>query len=401
MDYPNNDSFDLSEINNKSYSPEDSFCKIKQKRISKRTKMNFIPISQPSITQKEIDYVTDAVKSGWVSSLGKYIDMFEEKFALYCGTKYAVATSSGTTALHLALVTLGVMADDEVIIPDLTFVATGSAVKYIGAKIITVDIDENTLCISPDAIKKAITSKTKAIIAVHLYGHPANMEEINKIAKEHSLFVIEDAAEAHGAKVNGKKVGGLSNAGVFSFYGNKLITSGEGGMITTDDEELYKKMRYLRDHAMSKEKRYWHTEVGFNYRMTNLQAALGVAQFERIDELLAKKKEIFEWYQDGLKDIKGIKLNYQTSWAKNVYWMVCLELNGYTESQRDEFIQKLKNQNIDSRPYFYPVSDMPMYDNADTPITHKAYQRGLNLPSYFDITKEQVKYVCKEIKGIL
>lgn len=363
--------------------------------------MNFIPISQPSITQKEIDYVLDAVKSGWVSSLGKYIDIFEEKFALYCGTKYAIATSSGTTALHLALVSLGVSADDEVIVPDLTFVATGNAVKYTGAKNITVDIDENTLCISSEAIKKAITNKTKAIIPVHLYGHPANMEEINKIAKEHNLFVIEDAAEAHGAEVNGKKVGSLSNLGVFSFYGNKIITSGEGGMITTDDKELYKKIRYLRDHAMSKEKRYWHTEVGFNYRMTNLQAALGVAQFERIDELLAKKKEIFEWYQDGLKDIEGIKLNYQTSWAKNVYWVVCLELDGYKESQRDEFIQKLKDQNIDSRPYFYPVSDMPMYDNANTPITHMVYQRGVNLPSYFDITKEQVQYVCEEIIGIL
>ena len=360
--------------------------------------MNFIPISQPSICGKEIDYVTDAVKSGWVSSLGKYINTFEEKFAIYCGTKYAVSTSNGTSALHLALVALGVEAEDEVIIPDLTFIATGSAVKYIGAKVITVDIEEDTLCISPKAIKKAITSKTKAIIPVHLYGHPANMEKINKIAKEHDLFVIEDAAEAHGAEVNGKKVGGLSDAGIFSFYGNKIITSGEGGVITTDNEELCKKMRYLRDHAMSKEKRYWHTEVGFNYRMTNLQAALGVAQFERIDELLAKKKDIFEWYQEGLKDIEGIKLNHQASWAKNVYWMVCLELDGYSESQRDNFIQKIKDKNIDSRPYFYPVSDMPMYENVDTPITHKVFQRGLNLPSYFDITKEQVEYICEKLK---
>jgi len=363
--------------------------------------MNFIPISQPSIGEKEIAYVTDAVKSGWVSSLGKYIDMFEDKFALYCGTKYAVATSNGTTALHLALAALGVTAEDEVIIPDLTFVATGSAVKYIGAKVVTVDIDENTLCISPEAIEKAITSKTKAIIPVHLYGHPANMEEINKIAQKYNLFVIEDAAEAHGAEVNGKKVGSLSNAGVFSFYGNKIITSGEGGMITTDDEELCKKMRYLRDHAMSKEKRYWHTEVGFNYRMTNLQAALGVAQFERIDELLAKKKEIFEWYQEGLKDVKGIRLNHQASWAKNVYWMVCLELDGYIENQRDEFIQKLKAKNIDSRPYFYPVSDMPVYQETDTPVTHKVSQRGLNLPSYFDITKGQVNYICEQLRGMI
>lgn len=363
--------------------------------------MNFIPISQPSITQKEVDYVTDAVQSGWVSSLGKYIDIFEEKFAAYCGTKYAVATSNGTTALHLALITLGVSADDEVIIPDLTFVATASAVKYIGAKVVSVDIDEDTLCISPEAIEKAITSKTKAIIPVHLYGHPANMKEINKIAKKYNLFVVEDAAEAHGAEVNGKKVGGLSDAGVFSFYGNKIITSGEGGMITTNNKELYKKMRYLRDHAMSKDKRYWHTEVGFNYRMTNLQAALGVAQFERIDELLDKKKKIFEWYQEGLKDVKGARLNRQATWAKNVYWMVCLELDSYNESQRDEFIQKLKTKGIDSRPYFYPVSDMPMYDETDSPVTHEVYQRGMNLPSYFDITREQVDYICNELKGFI
>jgi perosamine synthetase len=362
--------------------------------------MNFISISQPSIGKKEIEYVTDAVQSGWVSSLGKYIDIFEENFANYCGTKYAVATSNGTTALHLALVALGVTREDEVIIPDLTFVATGSAIKYIGAKVVIVDVNEDNLCISPEAIRKAITSKTKAIIPVHLYGHPSDMEEINKIAKEYNIFVIEDAAEAHGAEVNGKKVGGLGDAGIFSFYGNKIITSGEGGMITTSDEELYNKMRYLRDHAMSKDKRYWHTEVGFNYRMTNLQAALGVAQFERIDEILAKKKKIFEWYQDALKDIKGIKLNHQASWAKNVYWMVCLELDEYSEFQRDEFIQKLKTKNIDSRPYFYPVSDMPMYDNTNTSITHKVYKKGLNVPSYFDITKEQVEYVCTEIKKI-
>ena len=365
------------------------------------TIMNFIPISQPSIGEKEIEYVLDAVKSGWVSSLGKYIDMFEKKFATYCGTKYALTTSNGTTALHLALISLGITAADEVIIPDLTFVATGSAVKYIGAKVVTVDIDEDTLCISPEGIEKAITSKTKAIIPVHLYGHPANMDQINKIANKYNLFVVEDAAEAHGAEVNGKKVGSLSDAGVFSFYGNKIITTGEGGMITTNNEDLYKKMGYLRDHAMSKEKRYWHTDVGFNYRMTNLQAALGVAQFERIEELLAKKKKIFGWYQDGLEYVKNVKLNHQAPWTKNVYWMVCLEIEKYTEMQRDEFIHKLKVRDIDSRPYFYPVSDMPMYDEANTPITHKVYQKGLNLPSYFDITKDEVEYVCKTIKELL
>jgi len=363
--------------------------------------MEFIPVSKPSITQKEIQYIMDAVSSGWVSSLGKYVDMFEEKFASYCGTKYALTTSNGTTALHLVLVALGIKPGDEVIIPDITFVATGNAVKYVGAKAVIVDIEEDTLCIDPESVKKAITPKTKAIIAVHLYGHPANMEEINKIAGEYGIIVIEDAAEAHGAEVNGKKVGSLGHVGTFSFYGNKIITTGEGGMITTNDENLYERMRHLRDHAMSKEKRYWHTEVGFNYRMTNVQAALGLAQLERIDEIIAKKRLIFEWYKEGLKDIEGIKLNYEAPWAKNVYWMVCLEVEGYTEKQRDELMKRLKEKNIDTRPYFYPLSDMPMFEKADTPIAHKVYQRGLNLPSYFDITKDQVDYVCKTIKELL
>ncbi|RLA07957.1 MAG: aminotransferase DegT [Gammaproteobacteria bacterium] len=361
----------------------------------------FIPISQPSITQKEIDYVTDAIKSGWVSSLGKYIDEFETKFAKYCNTKYALATSNGTTALHLTLVALGITSEDEVIIPDFTFVATGSAVKYIGAKVVTVDIEEDTLCIDPKEIERSITAKTKAIIPVHLYGHPADMIAINKIAKKYNLFVVEDAAEAHGAEVNGKKVGGLSDAGIFSFYGNKIITSGEGGIITTNNKKLYDKMKLLRDHAMSKNKRYWHTEVGFNYRMTNIQAALGVAQFDRIDELLEKKKKIFEWYQDGLKDISNIKLNFQKDGYKNVYWMVCIEFDRYKEKQRDRFIVNLKKQGIDSRPFFYPVSDMPMYDNCDTPITHKVYQRGINLPSYFDIKKSDVEYIVKAVKELV
>ena len=360
--------------------------------------MKFIPVSQPSIGELEIEYVTDAVKSGWVSSLGSYINLFEEKFANYCGTKYAVTTSSGTTALHLALVSLGITSEDEVIIPDLTFIATGNAVMYIGAKVVTVDVDEDTLCVSPQAIEKAITPKTKAIIVVHLYGHPANMDEINELARRHNIFVIEDAAEAHGSEVNGKKVGSLGDMGVFSFYGNKIMTSGEGGMITTNNEEIFNKICYLRDHAMDKDKRYWHAEVGFNYRMTNLQAALGVAQVERIDELLANKRKIFGWYQEELGNVSGLKLNYEATWAKNVYWTICLEIDGFVESERDDFMLKLKAKNIDSRPYFFPVSDMPMYKNADTPIVHKIYQRGLILPSYYDLKNEQVSYICEIIR---
>ena len=218
--------------------------------------MKFIPISKPSITEKEIAYVNDAVSSGWVSSLGGYIEKFENKFANFCNVKKAITVSSGTTGLHLAMEAMGIGNGDEVIIPDLTFIATANAIKYTSASVVTVDIEEETLCICPLAIRKAVTNKTKAIIPVHLNGHPANMELINKIAKEYNLYVIEDAAEAHGAKFKNKSVGSLGTVGVFSFYGNKIITTGEGGIITTNDLDLSEKIIYLRDHAMSKSKRY-------------------------------------------------------------------------------------------------------------------------------------------------
>ena len=361
----------------------------------------FIPISQPSITQKEIDRVMEAMKSGWVSSLGRYLDIFEEKFAEFIGTKYAVTTTNGTTALHLALVANGIKSGDEVIVPDFTFIATANAVKYTGAKVVLVDIEEDSLCIDPQKIENAITGKTKAIVPVHLYGHPANMIEINRIARKYNLVVVEDAAESHGAEINGKKVGSLGHCGVFSFYGNKIITTGEGGMITTDDKGLFERLRLLRDHAMSSEKRYWHESVGFNYRMTNLQAALGVAQLERIGEIVERKREIFNTYKERLSQNPKIKLNHEATWAKNVYWMVCLEIEGFNESKRDAFMKELKSKGIDSRPFFYPISDMPMYEKAQTPVTHRVYQRGINLPSYFDMSNASIEYVCDTILRIV
>ena len=358
----------------------------------------FIPISEPSITAKEVEYVTDAVKSGWISSLGKYVDAFEEKFAAFCGTKHAVAVSNGTAALHLALVAYGIGPGDEVIVPDFTFIATANAVKHAGADVKLVDIEENTLCIDPEKIRSAITAKTKAIIPVHIYGHPADMTKIRKIANEHNLIVIEDAAEAHGAEVNGVRVGSIGNCGTFSFYGNKIMTTGEGGMITSNDDVFVQKVRDLRDHAMSKKKRYWHEDVGYNYRITNLQAALGLAQIERIEELLMSKKRIFSTYKRCLRDHRRCRLNFEAPWAKNVYWMVTLEILTYSEDERDHLMLRLKKENIDSRPYFYPISDMPMYKKVDTPVTHKVYQRGINLPSYYALKDETIEYICEKIK---
>lgn len=361
----------------------------------------FFPVSQPSIGPKEIEYVTDAVSSGWVSSIGAYIELFESKFAEFCGTRYAVAVSNGTTALHLALIGLGVTPQDEVIIPDLTFVATANAVKYVGARVVVVDIDRDSLCIDVRAVSRAITPKTRAIIPVHLYGHPADMQPLMVVAKEHGVAVIEDAAEAHGATYRGVRVGSIGDAGVFSFYGNKVITSGEGGMITSNSRDLVDRLRFLRDHAMSPTRRYWHTEVGFNYRLTNLQAALAVAQLERIEEFLDKRREIMGWYREELGGCHGLKVNRQLEGCKNAFWMVCLEVDGMDEDRRVEFMRLLRRNGVDSRPYFYPVSDLPMYDRAKTAVTHEIFRKGINLPSYVDLTREDVASIGKIVRSAL
>jgi perosamine synthetase len=359
---------------------------------------SFFPVSQPSITEKEVEYVCDAVRSGWVSSLGRYIEEFERRFADFCGTRYAVTASNGTTALHLALLAAGIKAGDEVIVPDLTFIATANAVAYAGAHPVAVDIDADTLCIDPASIERAITPRTRAIMPVHLYGHPADMDAINAIAAHRGLVVVEDAAEAHGAEYKGRRVGSLARCGVFSFYGNKVITSGEGGMITTDDEALYRTARRLRDHAMSPSKRYWHDEVGYNYRMTNLQAALGVAQLERIDAFMARRREIMGWYREELARHDGLRLNRDAAWAKNAYWMVCVEIEGLGEARRERLMAALRERGVDSRPYFYPVSDMPMYPRCDTPVAHRISQAGINLPSYVDLTRENVAFICRQLE---
>src|ERR1700731_2844823 len=322
---------------------------------------SFLPISKPFIGAREKELVLDALDSGWVSSIGKYIDEFETNFARYCGTEYALAVNSGTAGLHLALATLGLQPGDEVIVPDLTFVATANAVAYTGAMPVLADIDPDTLCIDPASVKSQITARTKAIIPVHLYGHPADMDGLSAIGDARGLAVIEDAAEAHGAEYKGRKVGGLGKCGVFSFYGNKVITTGEGGMQTTNDREFYERARRLRDHAMHPQRRYFHEERGFNYRITNLQAALGVAQLERIEDFLARRAEIMGWDNSEIATTDSIRLNRVKNWAKSAFWMICLEVDWLDEARRDVLMQKLKARGIDTRPYFCTMSSMPMY----------------------------------------
>ena len=348
----------------------------------------FIPISKPWITEKEIDFVTDAVRSTWVSSMGKYIEKFEEDFSKF--------------ALQLALEACGIGSGDEVIVPDLSFIATANAVLNIGAVPVFVDVEPVTYCMDPEKIESAITSKTKGIIPVHLYGHPTDMPAINAIAQKHKLKVVEDAAEAHGATINGKKVGSWGDCAIFSFYGNKNLTTGEGGMVVTNSKEIYDRCRFLRDHAMSKEKRYWHPEKGYNYRMTNLQAALGCAQMLRIEEIMANRIALFEKYSKALSDCDKIVLNQTLPWATNSYWLIIARIKGISEENRDKLMISLKEKGIDSRPFFYPMSDMPYFKHKPTtPVTHQVYKEGINLPTSYDLKEEEVNFISDTLKAII
>ena len=360
------------------------------------------PISQPTIGDKEAAYVLDAVQSGWVSSLGPYIEKFENAFAGFCHAKYALTTSNGTTGLHLALLACGIGPGDEVIIPDLSFIATANAVTYTGAIPVFVDIEESTLAIDPLCIERAITPNTKAVIPVHLYGHPANMGAINTLAKKYNLAVIEDAAEAHGATYQSKPVGALGSCGVFSFYGNKIITTGEGGMIVTNDPDIYERAKILRDHAMSPNKRYWHNETGYNYRMTNIQAALGLAQLEQIDSFIEKRMQILAWYKNALGEHENIRLNREVSWANGVPWIICAEIANLDDVTRSALMESLRLKGIDTRPYFYPMSDMPMFEVAATEMAHAIAKKGINLPTYLELTKSDIDHISGElVKSIL
>lgn len=345
------------------------------------------------ISQRETAYVMEALKSGWVSSLGRYVDAFEEQFARYCGVRHAVSVSNGTVGLHLALKVLGIGEGDEVIIPDLTFVATANAVATAGARPVMVDVTPETWCIDPGRIAAAITPRTRAIIPVHLYGHPAGMLAIMALAKKHALHVIEDAAEAHGAAIDGKVTGSFGDMGVFSFYGNKIITSGEGGMITTNDAAIFQRARYLRDHAMSPDLRYWHTEVGYNYRMTNLQAALGLGQLEQIGDFIAERERLLSLYRAQLEP-RGLVCNPRSG-AQPVNWITCAVAKGLGRTRRDAVMALMRDGGVDSRPFFFPVSALPMYGAKEAhPVSAALSEDGFNLPTFVGMTDGQVSQVC-------
>lgn len=371
-----------------------------------------IPVNQPLISKNAEKYVLDSIKSGWISSGGRYINLFEESFAKFIGIKYAVTTTSGTSALHLSLAALGISKGMEVIIPDLTIISCALAVIYTGATPVVVDVDPKTGNIDPAKIEAKITKKTKAIMVVHLYGQPAQMKQIVNLAKKHGLYLIEDAAEAHGAEYRGKLVGGIGDVGCFSFYGNKIITCGEGGMVVTNNKKIYQRLKSLKDLAHSPQKRFLHHQIGFNYRMTNLQAALGLAQLEEVEKYIFQKRWMASQYNKLLKSISFLELPEEQPGTKSVYWMYAVKISQNTDWQaRTKFksqniMEHLKQNGVDTRSFFYPIHKQPalrklgLFKNISCPVSLDLSKRGFYLPSGLAITKDQIKTVVQVLQNI-
>lgn len=356
----------------------------------------------PSISAREVTYVMDAAKHGWNHQWNKYIKRFEQEFSDYVGMKYVMSTSSCTGALHIALQALGIGPGDEVIVPDITWVATANAVVYVGATPVFADVDPVSWCLDPASFESLITDKTKAVIPVHLYGHPAPMDEIAAIARKHHLYIIEDAAPAIGAECNGRKVGTYGDFVAFSLQGAKLVVSGEGGILLTNNEELFKKAYAIWDQGRVPGT-FWINQNGLKYKMSNVQAALGLGQLERVDELIESKRRIFSWYEQGLAGCKKVQLNKELPWARSIYWMTSILVDKNAGISRDELREKLKQQHIDTRSVFPAISQYPHWPRkqAAQPTAFMVGEQAINLPSGVCLKKEQVDYVCKTIRTIL
>jgi len=366
----------------------------------------FIPVNEPQIAKNALKYVTDCLTTGWISSAGSYVRNFEKQFAQYLGVQHAITCTSGTAALHLCLLALGIGPGDEVIIPTLTMMATALAVVYTGAKPVLVDSERTTGNLDVNQIERKITARTKAIIPVHLYGHPVDLDPLMELAQKHNLAVVEDAAEVHGAEYRGKKCGTFGKINAFSFYGNKIITTGEGGMVTTDNDSLADKARRFKDLCHSPAQRFVHDEIGYNYRMTNLQAALGVAQLEEIDRFIQKKRQMAGWYKKGLSGIRGLTLPTEKPEVKNVYWMYNVVVEDDFGMKMEQLRAQLKERHIGTRTYFIPMHQQPAltkkgwYQNETYPVAEELSRRGFYLPSGLAITEGQVARVCDTIKEI-
>ncbi len=364
-----------------------------------------IPVCVPLLGGRELEYLKDCISTNWISSKGKYVDEFEKKFSEYCNCKFGVTSTSGTTSIHLALASLGIKRGDQVIVPAFTMIGSVLPVIYCGAQPVLVDCEPETWNINADLIEEKITDKTKAILPVHIYGHPCNMDKILRTAKKYGLFVIEDAAEAHGAEYKGKKVGGLGDIGCFSFYANKIITCGEGGMLVTNNEEVAKHAKTLKDLSFEggKSRVYIHSEVGYNYRLTNLQAAVGLAQFERIDELIEMRRKNAQLYHQLLKDTEGLRLPIEKEWAKNVYWMYSILVTPEFKMTRDKLMKELERRGIETRSFFVPMHKQPvfrsmhLFEDENYPVAEELSNKGLYLPSSSGLKQEEIKYISESI----
>jgi len=355
------------------------------------------PVYQPSLGQKEKDNVLECLDSTWISSKGKFITQFENSFSQFIGVKHSAAVCNGTVAIHAALLALGIGEGDEVIVPSFTYIASVNAIKYTGAKAVFVDSDLQTWQIDPAKIEAKITNRTKAIMPVHLYGQPCEMDTILSIAKKNNLFIVEDSAEAFGSLYKGKHVGTFGDISTFSFFGNKTITTGEGGMVVTNDSSLHEKVVHIKGQGLAKDREYYHDIIGYNYRMTNICAAIGCAQLERANELIEKKILIAKWYEENLKNLP-VTFHSQIGNVKHSFWMISILLKDSDEREKIRF--HLQQNGIETRPTFHPVHLMPMYfeEGLLLPVAEELGSRGINLPSYPELLESDIDFICNQIK---
>jgi perosamine synthetase len=375
-----------------------------------------VPVNEPSIGEREIAYVLDCLRTGWISSAGRYIEEFESSWAAYCGRKFGVAVSNGTVALEIAVRCLDLKPGEEVILPSFTIVSCIQAIIYAGGVPVLVDSDPGTWCMDVSLVERKVTPRTRAIMPVHIYGHPVDMDPILSLADRYGLAIIEDAAEAHGAgylsgrekdSSRWRRCGSFGLMSCFSFYANKIITTGEGGMVLTDDPDLAQRLRSLRNLCFQRERRFFHEELGYNFRLTNLQAAIGLAQMERIEELIGRKRWMAAAYTERLRDLDGIRLPVQELWARNVYWMYGIVLDESTGLDAAELARRLREAGVETRPFFLGMHEQPVllakgyFRGERYPIAERLARYGLYLPSGMTLTETQIEEVCEAVWAIL
>jgi perosamine synthetase len=366
-----------------------------------------IPVNEPLLNEQALKYVVECLQTGWISSEGRFIHEFEDKWAAYCGMDYGVAVSNGTTALEVAMACLDLKPGEEVIMPSFTIISCALAIIEAGATPILVDCDPHTWCMDVNKVEAKVTSRTKAIMPVHIYGHPVDMDPICELAQKYQLYIIEDAAEAHGAEYKHKRVGGIGDLSCFSFYANKIITTGEGGMVLAKSAEHAERLRSLRNLCFRKDRRFYHTELGHNYRMTNLQAAVGLSQVEKVEEHIRQKQWMGKAYTERLQGLPQIELPVEEAWAKNVYWMYGLVLADDMQYDATEFAVRLKAEGVETRPFFIGMHEQPVFHQMGLfrderyPVSERIARRGLYLPSGLTLTEAQLETVCEGVRKVL